>query len=146
MSGEIKAPSQADPHNCTCGHPCVPKDLEFERRLSEFRKEKWSAAEMKLDIAWNDAIEAAMVSVGRHRPYCFENHNLPTGPNKNCWLCWKHDELRKLKRLDQAGFIPLKDRVYKKAEELLENGKSKSYRQGVNDILAFVERILADTE
>jgi hypothetical protein len=115
----------------------LEKELEYEKRLSAFRLEKWMTSEARMEAIWNAAIEAVIDRLGRHDPPC---------PDNKCNTCWRMRKLLDLKKLDQAGYIPLKERLWTRAKLLCEKDRSRPYRKGVKDMLAYVDRILGDIE
>lgn len=117
------------------------QELELQRRAASEWMEKWRHAESRIDAVWNLAIEAALTRVESHTPPC-------TGI---CGVCLTYKDLRRLLRLDMAGYIPVKERLRKRVEDLklsseLPQKERRAYSRGLYDLLVYAESVLADNE
>lgn len=93
--------------------------LEQERKLSQFRLERWENAEIRLEAVWNEAIDAAATAVGCHRPA----HVKMDG----CDLCNTYAAIVALKRFERAGYVPVQERIDAVAQRLMNNEEERNW-------------------
>lgn len=130
------------------GFGCGPDDtgdIEQELRLAKAAavewRDKYEQAEKRTAATWDLALHEARMRLGHHVPACFEP----------CIKCWFYDEISKMMRLDRGNYVPVKERLRTRAEMLkdtnsLPGALREAHARGVDDIMMFVEKWLADTE
>lgn len=124
----------------------MPKaDSVQELRLAKLAAAEWleryRLAEQRVEVVWNLALDGVRTRFGHHVPACLTE----------CWKCWAYDEIGILMRGDRNNYMPVKDRMRYRAQELkkqcnLAPAQRKAYLKGINDLEEAVERMLADKE
>lgn len=109
--------------------------LEFRSRL---RKRSLS-----VDSIWNAAVYECMSMFG---PACGLGHR-----SEECQKCWIHNKLRGALRLENASYVPLKERITKSLERMrktctLKGAAYDSYVQALEDVAREVNEFMEDSE
>lgn len=131
----------------------MPKETATpeERRLRDAAlewREKYRNALVSSDASWNKAIQEAIEVLG--------TPHIPPHTNGHCLLCWIHEKLRALLRMDVAGYIPLKERLKKAADKLHEGAfddnfkcsklnSRRAYQKGIRDMMDVVDQVVDDS-
>jgi len=127
-------------------------ELELAKLAAAEWLEKYRLAEQRIDSVWNLALDAARMRIGHHHPRCFDS----------CHKCWIYEELGSMMRGDRNNYVPVKERARAAADEMVRafdracnlDPEDKlepytvadAYATGVHDMLAAVEKMLADRE
>jgi hypothetical protein len=120
----------------------LDKLLAEERKLSEFRRERWENAEARLEHVWNQAIEAARAKLGQHTPPCDSMAAMP------CWLCWQNAKLTSLLRLDGSGYKTIHERLKEQADFLgyADRDCSLEYLRGIGRMFTAAKSLFGERE
>ena len=119
----------------------LKQELERNRLAASEWRGRWEHAEGRFNAVWNLAIDAAMKKAGGHLPYC----------EKPCRICQTHKDLGSLRRLDMAGYVPIKERLRGRMKELFDGSRFSSrdrglYGMGLRDLFEAASSMLADGE
>jgi hypothetical protein len=124
----------------------VKQLLSDERKLSEFRRERWENAEARLEHVWNQAVEACREKLGKHTPPCDPNLATP------CWLCWQNAKLTALLRLDRSGYTTVRERIEAKRRQVAKaicdrDAEGWNYElEGMNKMALAVTELFGEKE
>ena len=109
--------------------------LEFRERL---RKRA-----MSVDSTWNAAVHECMALFGHP---CAPGHQAG-----ECQKCWVHEKLRRVLRLEDSSYVPLKERMLSSLERMrrsstLEGPAQAAYFLAISDISRELNSMLEDFE
>jgi hypothetical protein len=116
--------------------------LDEEKKLSEFRRERWENAEARLEAVWNQAIGAAREKLGQHTPACDANEAMP------CWLCWQNAKLTSLLRLERSGYVTVRERIERLRLDLVSSLDSCDHliKDGINEMAERTSDLFGEKE
>jgi len=105
-------------------------------------REKWRKAEFRMEVVWNRAVDECMERLGNaHSPEHYAE----------CYVCWSHKKLAGLRKLDIAGYVPVKERLRKKLSEFrmntpLSDKERTAYNDGLDDMMGVIDDMLGEKE
>lgn len=116
--------------------------LSTLKRASLEWRNKYNIACLRLDSIYNDAIHDSMDAIS-------VEHD-PVHDSSLCGSCWFRSKLRPLLRLDHPPYVPMRERMMHRFDELkylanfMPNENQDAYLSGLGDARIVVEDLLDD--